>query len=79
LEAICEKATDKLKALEKEWENVEMPFLNEISIREQRKQEVGCALTFLFFHLFISSQSLYLFRESHVLVTWLKISRNTVK
>jgi hypothetical protein len=40
LEQICEKSSEKLKSLEKEWQNVEEPLLNEIALKENRKIEV---------------------------------------
>jgi hypothetical protein len=43
LEQICEKSSEKLKSLEKEWQNVEEPMLNEIAMKENRKIEV-CSL-----------------------------------
>jgi conjugal transfer/entry exclusion protein len=39
LESICEKASEKLKALEKEWQSVEDPLLKEIAIKENLKIE----------------------------------------
>jgi Mg2+ and Co2+ transporter CorA len=49
LEGICEKASDKLKLLEKEWANVEDPLLKEIQEKENKKIAVLSLLSTYFF------------------------------